>query len=97
MRNGGFACLEGDMGLLLDHLHGIGQLQTGEIFLRKDLSSEWSKAHAIEVLLREGKTEEAIRIPAPQIAHWDSYKMLLACARERRIGDKGLGFQGRDR
>ncbi|HEY2468794.1 MAG TPA: winged helix-turn-helix domain-containing protein [Terracidiphilus sp.] len=58
----------------------LGNYQRAKDFLRKDLSSEWSKAHAIEVLLREGKTDEAIRIPAPQIPHWDSYKMLLACA-----------------
>jgi len=49
-------------------------------FVRKDLSSEWSKAHAIEVRLREGKTEQAIKIGPPKILHWDSYKMLLACA-----------------
>lgn len=50
-------------------------------FVRKDLSSEWSKAHAIEVRLREGKKKQAIAIGAPQIPHWDSYKMLLECAR----------------
>ncbi|WP_348263352.1 winged helix-turn-helix domain-containing protein [Telmatobacter sp. DSM 110680] len=59
----------------------LGNYKRAMFFLRKDLGSEWSKAHAIEVLLREGRTEEAIRIPAPQIAHWDSYTMLLACAR----------------
>jgi len=59
----------------------LGNYNRAMDFLRKDLSSEWSKAHAIEVLLREGKTEQATRIPAPQIPHWDSYKMLLACAR----------------
>jgi TolB-like protein len=58
-----------------------GNYKRAKDFLRKDLSSEWSKAHAIEVLLREGKTEDALRISAPDIQHWDSYKMLLACAR----------------
>jgi DNA-binding winged helix-turn-helix (wHTH) protein/TolB-like protein len=58
----------------------LGNYKRAMEFLRKDLSSEWSKAHAIEVRLREGKTDEALRISAPQIAHWDSYKMLLACA-----------------
>ncbi len=58
----------------------LGNYSRAMDFVRKDLSSEWSKAHAIEVHLREGKTEEAIRIGAPKIAHWDSYKMLLACA-----------------
>jgi DNA-binding winged helix-turn-helix (wHTH) protein/TolB-like protein len=59
----------------------VGNYQRAMDFVRKDLSSEWSKAHAIEVLLREGRTQEAIQIGPPQIAHWDSYKMLLACAR----------------
>jgi DNA-binding winged helix-turn-helix (wHTH) protein/TolB-like protein len=59
----------------------LGDYKRAMYFLRKDLSSEWSKAHAIEVHLREGNTSEALNIPAPQIPHWDSYKMLLACAR----------------
>jgi tetratricopeptide (TPR) repeat protein len=59
----------------------LGNYQRAKDFIRKDLSSEWSKAHAVEVLLREGKTQEAIKIGPPQIPHWDSYKMLLACAK----------------
>jgi len=60
----------------------LGNYSRAKDFIRKDLSSEWSKAHAVEVLLREGKREEAVRIGPPQIPHWDSYKMLLACARQ---------------
>ncbi len=59
----------------------LGNYDRARFFVRKDLSSEWSKSAAIEVLLREGKTADALRISAPQIPHWDSYKMLLACAR----------------
>jgi DNA-binding winged helix-turn-helix (wHTH) protein/TolB-like protein len=59
----------------------VGNYNRAMDFVRKDLSSEWSKAHAIEVLLRQGRTQEAIRIGPPQIPRWDSYKMLLACAR----------------
>jgi DNA-binding winged helix-turn-helix (wHTH) protein/TolB-like protein len=58
----------------------LGNYPRAMDFVRKDLSSEWSKAHAIEVRLREGKTDQAIKIGAPKIEHWDSYKMLLACA-----------------
>jgi DNA-binding winged helix-turn-helix (wHTH) protein/TolB-like protein len=58
----------------------LGNYQRAKDFIRRDLSSEWSKAHAVEVLLREGKTQEAIKIGPPQIPHWGSYKMLLACA-----------------
>ena len=65
----------------------LGQYHHALDFVRKDLSSEWSKALALEIHLREAKTEpaklqEALRISAPQIPHWDSYKMLLACARQ---------------
>jgi DNA-binding winged helix-turn-helix (wHTH) protein/TolB-like protein len=60
----------------------LGNYPRAMDFVRKDLSSEWSKAHAIEVHLREGKTAEAVRIGAPKIPHWDSYKMLLACAQQ---------------
>ena len=58
----------------------LGNFDRARFFVRKDLSSEWSKSAAIELLLREGKTADALRIPAPQIPHWESYKMLLACA-----------------
>lgn len=64
----------------------LGNYTRAKDFLRKDLSSEWSKALTLEVLLREGKVEQALRIPAPQIPHWDSYKMLLACARHEPAG-----------
>jgi len=59
----------------------LGNFQRAQDFIRKDLSSEWSKALAVEVLLREGQAQEAEKIGPPQIPHWDSYKMLLACAR----------------
>jgi hypothetical protein len=59
----------------------LGDYPRAMFFLRKDLSSEWSKAHGIEVRLRQGNIAEALKIPAPQIPRWDSYKMLLACAR----------------
>jgi DNA-binding winged helix-turn-helix (wHTH) protein/TolB-like protein len=59
----------------------LGNYDRARFFVRKDLSSEWSKSAAIEVLLRQGDTADALRVPAPQIPHWGSYKMLLACAR----------------
>jgi serine/threonine protein kinase len=57
----------------------LGNYERAMAFLRS--GTEWANAHAIEVLLREGKTDEAIRIPTPQLPGWDSYKMLVACAR----------------
>jgi DNA-binding winged helix-turn-helix (wHTH) protein/TolB-like protein len=59
----------------------MGNYDRARFFVRKDLSSEWSKSAAIEVLLRQGDIADTLRVPAPQIPHWDSYKMLLACAR----------------
>ena len=52
-------------------------------YLRKDLSSEWSKAHAVEILVRQGKGDEAVKIGAPRIPDWGSYNMLLACVQHR--------------
>ncbi len=57
----------------------LGDYDRAMTFLRS--GTEWANAHAIEVLLRAGKTNEAMRIPAPQLPPWDSYRMLLACAR----------------
>ena len=47
-------------------------------FIRKDYSSEWSKAHAIEIFMRDGRESQALKIGAPAVSGWDSYKMLLA-------------------
>ena len=57
----------------------LGNYKRAMDFIRKDLSSEWSKAHAIEVYVREGKTQEALAIGSPKIPRWGSYEMLLAC------------------
>ena len=52
-------------------------------FIRKDYSSEWSKAHAIEIFVRDGHESKALQIGAPQVSGWDSYKMLLACVQHQ--------------
>lgn len=52
-------------------------------FVRKDHSSEWSKAITIELLMREGKREEALRIGVPAMAWGNSYRMLQACVQQR--------------
>jgi len=58
----------------------LGEYARARQTLRKDLSSEWSRAQAIEALLRAGKEQEVINIGAPNIPHYGSYAMLLACA-----------------
>jgi DNA-binding winged helix-turn-helix (wHTH) protein/serine/threonine protein kinase len=59
----------------------LGDYAHARAVLRPDLGSEWSRAHGIEILLRQGRTEEALRLDPPLIPGWDSYRMLLACAR----------------
>lgn len=58
----------------------LGDYQKAREYLRKDLSSEFSKAHAIEIYLRQGRTADVLKIPAPKVPGWESYKMVEACA-----------------
>lgn len=58
----------------------LGDYAAARSLLRKDLGSEWSRAHGIEILLRQKKTAEALRLDPPRIPGWSSYKMLLSCA-----------------
>jgi hypothetical protein len=54
---------------------------------------------SIEVYMREGKLDEEIRIGAPKTPDWDSYKMLLACARhepESQIKTLAAGVEADD-
>lgn len=59
----------------------LGEYDKARRYQRKVLSTGWSKAHAIEVNLRQGRTSDALEIPAPQVPGWQqSYKMVQACA-----------------
>jgi len=58
--------------------------QRARDYLRKDLSSEWSKAHAVEILVRQGRGEEALKLGVPQIPNWaSSYSLLMACVQHK--------------
>ena len=59
----------------------MGDYVAARSLLRKDLGSEWSRAHGIEIFLRQGRVEDALHLDPPQIPGWISYKMLLSCAR----------------
>jgi serine/threonine protein kinase/DNA-binding winged helix-turn-helix (wHTH) protein len=48
-------------------------------FIQKNFGSEWTKAHAIEIFVRAGDPERSLKLGAPQVQQWPSYKMLLAC------------------
>ena len=56
-------------------------------YLSIDPDSDFSKAITLMALLRDGKTEEAIRLGAPHILQWPSYDMLIACAEHKPAGD----------
>ena len=60
----------------------LGDYTRARSLLRADLSSEFSKAHAIDVYLRTRNLPEALKIPAPRTPGWESYQMVLACARQ---------------
>jgi DNA-binding winged helix-turn-helix (wHTH) protein/TolB-like protein len=60
----------------------LGDYKKARSLLRANLSSEWSRAHAIDVYLRAGNLEEVLKVPAPQVPGWESYQMVLACARQ---------------
>ncbi|KAA6465216.1 hypothetical protein DYQ86_04530 [Acidobacteria bacterium AB60] len=58
----------------------MGDYKRARSLIRADLSSEFSKAHAIDTYLRAGNLAEVLKIPAPTTPGWESYQMVLACA-----------------
>ncbi|HKW63276.1 MAG TPA: winged helix-turn-helix domain-containing protein [Candidatus Acidoferrum sp.] len=52
-------------------------------YVRKDFSSEWSKAHGVDILVRQGGYEEALKVGAPRNEWESSYRMLLACVQHK--------------
>jgi tetratricopeptide (TPR) repeat protein len=61
----------------------LGDYQRARGYIREELTTGWSKAHAIEILVRQGRGEEALKIGPPNIPDWESYDMLLACVTHR--------------
>ena len=81
-----------DMTTLLDPLVGgscsatfmeAGNYKRAMDYIRKDFSSEWSKAHGVDILVRQGRYEKALQVGAPQNEWAASYTMLLACVQHR--------------
>lgn len=59
----------------------IGQYDKARQHLWPDLRSEFSKAHAIDIYLRQNRIAEVLKIPTPTVPGWQqSYKMVQACA-----------------
>jgi tetratricopeptide (TPR) repeat protein len=48
-------------------------------YLRLDQGADYAKALSIDMLVRQGKTQEALQVGSPNIPEWKSYDMLLAC------------------
>jgi len=60
----------GSCGAHAQHLHGGGATTSEQwILFRRDLSSEWSKAHAVEVLCARAGLRRRFR-SAPANPHW---------------------------
>jgi serine/threonine protein kinase len=52
-------------------------------FVRKDFSSEWSKAHGVDIFVRQARYQEALKVGAPKNEWVGSYTMLLACVQHK--------------
>jgi DNA-binding winged helix-turn-helix (wHTH) protein/serine/threonine protein kinase/tetratricopeptide (TPR) repeat protein len=52
-------------------------------YLQADPSSDLTKAFTLDMLMREGRETEALRIGAPRTPEWKSYDLLLACVERR--------------
>ena len=52
-------------------------------FLNIDSGSELAKALAIDILVRQGREQEARLLDPSRLPHWGSYNLLLACAQQR--------------
>jgi hypothetical protein len=48
-------------------------------YVRLDQGTDYAKALSIDMLVRQGKTQEALQIGSPNIPEWKSYDLVLAC------------------
>ena len=48
-------------------------------YLRLDQGGDFAKALHIDMLARQGRTQEALQLGSPNIPEWRSYDLLLAC------------------
>src|SRR5262249_12612055 len=60
-----------------------GDFQRAMDYLHLDFGSEFSKALAMDVLLRQGKEKEALAARPPTVPQWAGYSMLLAFIESR--------------
>ena len=56
-------------------------------YLNLDRGSAWWRAISLDMLVREGKKQDALEIGSPRIPQWASYDLLLACVQRRRSSE----------
>ena len=72
------------MAIVRLYLHRAGDYKRAATFTRMGHDAdEWDKATNLEIFMREGRPDLALKTGAPEIPYWRSYKMLLACAQHR--------------
>ena len=52
-------------------------------YLNLDRGSAWWRAISLDMLVRQGKKQDALEIGSPRIPQWASYDLLLACVQDR--------------
>ncbi|MDE3137136.1 MAG: winged helix-turn-helix domain-containing protein [Acidobacteriota bacterium] len=62
----------------------LGDFQRAMDFLHlANPNTRWAKTHLMQLLVREGKTKEAVAVPTAKIPGWESFTMLQDCAGHR--------------
>jgi serine/threonine protein kinase/DNA-binding winged helix-turn-helix (wHTH) protein len=61
----------------------LGDYPRAMNYLHLDHGSDFAKAFTVDMLVRRGNEEEAMRLAAPGVPQWRSYDMLVACAQRR--------------
>lgn len=56
-------------------------------YLHLDLGSGYTKALSIDMLVRQGKEQEALHVGSPKLPQWVSYDMLLACVQRKPLAE----------
>lgn len=65
----------------------LGNYPRALTYVQLDLGTDWAKAFTIDVLVREGKIQEALKLGPPNVPQWTSYNMLQACLQHRSPAD----------
>jgi len=64
-----------------------GDYRRATDYLNLDPGSELAKAFTIDILVREGREQEAQQLGPSQLPHWGSYSLLLACVQHQPLAE----------